>query len=775
MPRLSVFVRYFFKNFARLGPLRGSAVIAMLALAAVSGHPGVSVVSGAFDRILFDAMQELYERGHSSNVVVVNIDEPTLDALGLHDRLDHPQRLLARLKDARAVVLDLPFVPCSTELDLIQGMRENGKVVLTFPDCSKRNRNIDMLLPGPTLRDVAAGIGQRDITMGHFGVVEGFVPYARIGGRIYPHAALEALRVAGVVPPVDPQRYMRAHAVAVGQVRTDAVLAMLHGPEDLTQYSYLDVLDGRIPESDFAGKIVFIGHSAWLGEGRYEVSSLNTENVSHAQLDALITEAVENGHIVRKLPSSVTIPLFLLLTFCLVLICMFVPGRAMHIAAFGWGMLLFLVPLGLLAFHIWLPIGLLPFVWPLLYGFFAWERHGRMVALLRREVAELGAIAASIGTVRTHSTQAFGKGAGELRDVKAAMREVRAWQQLYVDVINQLPYPVFLAIGGKVVVWNAKAAEVMSVDVAANAAAEAPVTKIEALVAESIRSGSNVDREMSWNGRDHLLTCELLSETSRESSTSTAASQEAAPSHLVCLIDVADLKSGVSHAQLVLRHIAHDMRSPLSSILALIERRAMQTLESGASGDEHFLRDLRVQADYSLRVANGFMQLSRAEQLARENFVPILLDDIAEQAIDHISVRAQQKSIEMIGPNAGSEDVWVLGDPDMLERAIVNVLDNSVKYSAAGTKIEVWVTADGANDFTLHVRDQGIGMSQDSVRRLFEPFFQAEHRRDVDGGVGLGMPFVKAVIDRHGGTIDVVSRIGVGTELMIRMPRMSDT
>ncbi|WP_244130360.1 CHASE2 and HATPase_c domain-containing protein [Burkholderia sp. BCC0044] len=767
---MSAFIRYFFKNFARLGPVRGLAVVAMLAIAALSGHPGVSVVSGAFDRILFDAMQEFYERGHSSNVAVINIDEPTLEALGLHDRLDHPQKLLAHLKEARAVVLDLPFVPCSTELDLIQGMRENGKVVLTFPDCRKRTRNVDMLLPGPTLRDVAAGIGQRDITIGHFGVVEGFVPYARIGDRVYPHAALEALRVAGVVPPVDPKRYMKAHAVAVGQVRTDAVLAMLHGPEDLAQYSYLDVLDGRIPDSDFAGKIVFIGHSAWLGEGRYEVSSLNTDNVSHAQLDALITEAVENGHLVHKLPSSVTIPLFLLLTFGLVLNCMFVPGRAMHIAALGWGMLLFLIPLGLLAFHIWLPVGLLPFVWPVLYGFFAWERHGRMVALLRREVAELGAIAASIGTLRTNSAKAFGKGAGELRDVKAAMREVRAWQQLYVDVINQLPYPVFLTIGGKVAVCNAKAAEVMNAHVEGDATVEAPVTKIEMLVAESIRSRSNVEREMSWNGRDHLLTCELLSETSSESS----AGPEAAPSHLVCLIDVADLKSGVSHAQLVLRHIAHDMRSPLSSILALIERRGVQTLESGTSSDETFLRDLRQQADYSLRVANGFMQLSRAEQLVQEHFVPILLNDIAEQAIDHISVRAQQKSIMLVGPNAGDEDALVMGDPDMLERAIVNVLDNAVKYSPTGTQIEVWVTADDANHFTLHVRDQGIGMSQDSVRRLFEPFFQAERRRDVDGGVGLGMPFVKAVIDRHGGRIDVSSRIGEGTEFMIRMPGMGD-
>ncbi|WP_186144598.1 ATP-binding protein [Burkholderia gladioli] len=776
MNDLSRFAHRIFKSLTRLGPIRGLTIVAMVAVACLNGHPGISVVSGALDRILFDAMGELYERGHSSKVVVVNIDGPTVGALGMHSQLDQPERFLARLEDARAVVLDLPFAPCSNDAALLRGMRENGRVVLTFPDCNKRGDAIAMLSPDSTLRAVAAGTGQRDITIGHFGVVDGFVPYVRVGDRIYPHAALEALRVAGLTPPVDPKRYLQPHAVAVGQVRADTVLTSLHNPEDLPQYSYIDVLNGRIPDMAFAGKIVFVGHSMWLGEGSFQVSSLNTDDVSRAQLDALITEAVENGHLVRRMPSSTTIPVYILITLGLVLICMLVPGRRMHFAAIGWSTLVFVVPLLLLAFHIWLPVGFLPIMCPLIYGFFAWERHGRMVALLRRELAELRVISASIGSVqnaRAHQTPILWEG-GELHNVKAAMRQIRAWQRLYVDVINQLPYPVFLTMSGKVTVWNAKAADVLSTPNTKEAAMGGAVMQIEALVAESIRFHRNFIREVNWNGREHTLICEPLSAGAGESATEVAADNEAAVSHLVCLIDVADLKSIVSHDKLMLRHIAHDMRSPLSSILALIERRGLEVPASSISAgdDETFLNDLRQQADYSLRVANGFVQLSRAEQLVQEYFVPILLDDVAGQAIDRICVQAQQKSIALVGPGVVGNNALVLGDPGMLERALVNVLDNAVKYSPAHTTIEVWVTAERGDYFALHVKDQGIGMSEDSVRKLFEPFFQAQRRRDTDAGVGLGMPFVKTVIERHGGEVTVSSGLGIGTEFVIRMPAM---
>jgi CHASE2 domain-containing sensor protein/nitrogen-specific signal transduction histidine kinase len=757
-----------------LGPIRCLFLAAMLALAGFSGHPGGSVISGALDRLLFDAMASVYAHDRIRNVVVVNIDAPTLDTLGLMSLSGHSAALFDRMPGARSIVLDLPLAAGADFSGLAQGMQRNGRIVLLLPDSGARTAIATALPTGSALRDAAAALGQRDVTVGHFGVVDGFVPYVQSADGVRPHVALEALRVAGIQPPVDIARYLQPHAVALGQVRTDSALVMLNGAEDLPQYSYLDVLRGRVPESAFAGKIVFIGHSRWLGEGTFQVSSLSTDEVTRAQLDALITDAVASGHLVRELPGSIAVPVYVLLALGITLICLLVPGRRMHTAAIGWGVILFAVPLALLACHVWLPIGLLPFVCLLIYGFFAWERHGRMLSLLRREVTELRTIAASIGAAPIAQTPLLATiGAGdELQNVKLAMRQIRAWQKLYADMINQLPYPVFLAMGGKVAVWNAKASEMMAGMTSGDT--RAPFAQIEMLVSESLKIGGEVSREQQWGGREHLLVCEPLSASSgRGERSASSDDDEQTVSHLVCLIDIADVKRDVSHDKQVLRHIAHDLRSPLSSILALIERRgASESTVIGRQDDDAFLGDLRQQADYSLRVANAFMQLSRAEQLTPESFVPVMVEEVASEAIDHVSVKAAEKSIVVSGPHATVDSAFVLGDPDMLVRAFINVLDNAIKYSPPKTEIDVTlVTPDNAN-IEVRVQDQGIGMSEETVARLFEPFFQANRRKDADSGVGLGMPFVKAVIERHGGSIEVRSEPGQGTTFIVRLQAM---
>ncbi len=107
----------------------------------------------------------------------------------------------------------------------------------------------------------------------------------------------------------------------------------------------------------------------------------------------------------------------------------------------------------------------------------------------------------------------------------------------------------------------------------------------------------------------------------------------------------------------------------------------------------------------------------------------------------------------------------------MLMRAVVNVVDNAIKYSPAGTTVALTVDVGADGALVLSVIDEGIGMTDETVRRLFEPFFQAERKPDGSGGVGLGLPFVKAVIERHGGTVDVRSAPGRGTAFALILPR----
>lgn len=750
-----------------LGPIRGLFVVVMLVLAALSGHPGSGVMSGALDRVFFDVMAPLVARPSTGRVVLVNIDAKTAAQLDLRQMGQAAQPLLEHLSAAGSVAIDLPLSRALDNSSLEAGMRTYPRALLITPMITDPVMGNPVLTLPPTAVSLAAGLSQREVAIGHYGVVTGFVPYVESPIGVRAHIALDALRAAGITPPLRTDDFMQPYALSVGGERTQAVMTMLPRGMPLPQYSYLDVAQGRVPKSAFAGKAVFVGHLAWRGEGAFQTSSLDTHEVSHAQLDALLADAVAAGNLAREVPSAVGVPIYVALALGIVLICLLVPGRAMHVAAIGWGVFIFALPLAMLAFHVFLPLGFLPFVCLLIYVFFAWDRHSRTLAMLRRELSEWRAIAASIQPAHQMPTTPALTSGGDLAEIKAAMRQVRGWQTLYVDMINQLPYPVFLAMEGKVAVWNAKAAALMHADAPGE---DAPGTtqalaQVEQLVAESVRMGGDASREITWSGRAHMLLCEpLSSEGAQPGGTSRA-------SHLICLVDIDDVKELVSHDKRMLRHVAHDLRSPLTTILSLIDRHGEGTGDSGTQSDRAFLQDLRQQAAYSLRIAKDFMQLSRAERLDRAAFEPIALADIASEALDHVWLAAEQKQIALQDADITIDDTQVDGDADMLMRSVVNVLDNAIKYSPSHTKVSVRIDAVDGNAVALQVIDEGIGMTEDTIHRLFEPFFQAERKPDGSGGVGLGLPFVKAVIERHGGTVDVRSQPGRGTVFALILPR----
>ncbi|MPV70233.1 ATP-binding protein [Burkholderia sp. BE17] len=756
-----------------IGPWRGLVVLVMLALAAFSGHPGSGVVSGALDRVLFDTMARVVAHPSTRQVVVVNLDEGAVARMGPHSMGGCLAKLLGALGKARSVTLDLAMLPGLDYSSLQAGMRACPRTVLVEPNTAVDTAGCPGVLLPLALSSMAAACSQRIITTGHYGVVSGFVPYSVLAGTRYAHVALDALRVAGIEPPLPVAEFVRPYAQSIRGARTEAVMTMLPTSMHLTQYSYSDVLQQRVPKDAFDGKVVFVGNQAWGGEGMFQISSLNSLEVTRSQLDALIADAVASGNLAREASFAVALPIYLALALGVVLICVLVPGRALHLAVLAWGVLIFAVPLVMLVFHIWLPLGLLPVVCLMIYGFFAWERHARILSMLRGELHEWWAIAAALHSPE-HAAEVAAPAcsSGELANIKAALLQVRSWQKLYVDVINQLPYPVFLAMDGHVAVWNAKAAALTGMDAADQpAASRLPFVQVERLVAESVRTGGDISREIEWEGRVHMLRCAVLSSGPDSEITPGGTTQTA---HLVCVIDFGGVKELFSHDERMLRHIAHDLRSPLTAILSLIDRQgASAGDDSLAQSDGAFLSDLRRQASYSLRIAKDFMQLSRAERLGRVDFEPVALSEVAEEAIDQNWLAAEQKGVVLCEPVVLVEDTLVAGNADMLMRAVVNVVDNAIKYSSSGAVVSLAIGEADDGELVLSVTDDGIGMTDETVRRLFEPFFQAEPKADGSAGVGLGLPFVKAVIERHGGRAVVRSTLGGGTVIALILPRIS--
>ena len=749
----------FMRQLTRTTKARIAFIGLALVLAAFSGHPLGATMSGALDKVLFDTAARFFSHPSSQEVAVVLIDGKTLREYGTDGLTARTAELLKHLDQAASITLDYPLASDAHTGELARAIAANRRVVLPLSRSALEPADA---LPS-VLRDQAAGSGQRHFTLGHYGAVNGFAPEQ--GG--YPHIVLEAIRVAGAQHVHEPlQTHLRYYALSLASTRQHAVLVMLGAPARLPHYSFADVIDGHVPAEAFADKLVFVGDAMGTDAG-FQVSSLNMDAVSRPQLDALVADAVISGNMASELPVYVAIPIYLALALGMVGICLLARGGWMHVCAIAWGAGMLVLPMLLLAtLHRWLGLGLLPVVCLLIYVHFAWERLRRTQNLLKREIDKLRHLRADVAVAEAEAS-------GEqnlvhrdpLDQIRHAMREIREWQSTFVTMINQLPYPVFVATDGKLSVWNAKAAHVL---VESRDEQDAiTLARVQRLVAEHCGDEENTSVEVMLGGREHMLLCVPYASVDNALQPGYAQTHS---SFLVCLIDIAGIKQGVTHDKLALRHIAHDLRSPLSTILSLIEERT-EELQQGVGHDQAFLEDLRRQADYSLRVAKDFLQLSRAEQLGRDNFAPVALLDLAAEAADQLWPAAQNKSIELIGPECELDDTLLSGHADMLIRALVNVIDNALKYSPPSTAITLRIVDTGDGQMALHVSDQGIGIAEGDLPQLFNPFFQVSGKSEVDLGVGLGLPFVKTVIERHGGSITVTSEPGRGTDVCMVLPR----
>lgn len=219
-----------------------------------------------------------------------------------------------------------------------------------------------------------------------------------------------------------------------------------------------------------------------------------------------------------------------------------------------------------------------------------------------------------------------------------------------------------------------------------------------------------------------------------------------------------------------LRFLSHDMRAPLNSILALTD---LKRSESENTRHSETLAQFDFYAYKTLALVDGFVELSRAEAIELRSR-PTNLTELIAQCCDGAWVHAQQKQIQ-IDTASLPEAAWINADAGLLERAWTNLLDNALKYSPNGTAITCTVERDNT-DWVAQISDQGRGMDAASLEAAFSPFTRIDEQRpDNPPGVGLGLAFVRTVITRHGGHIDVQSQPGVGTRFTIRLPALDLT
>ena len=223
---------------------------------------------------------------------------------------------------------------------------------------------------------------------------------------------------------------------------------------------------------------------------------------------------------------------------------------------------------------------------------------------------------------------------------------------------------------------------------------------------------------------------------------------------------------------------SHELRTPLAALLGFIE-----TLQGPAKNDpvarEKFLGIMQGQATRMARLIDDLLSLSRIELNAHlQPNTPLDLAPIVRQVADGLQTLARDRDV-VIKVVAPSDALIVLGDRDELIRALENLVENALKYGAAGKRIDITLmrgqTRAGVPEVRVAVRDYGPGIAPEHLPRLTERFYRVDVADSrAQGGTGLGLALVKHVLNRHGGRLSIESTPGAGASFTMHLPLHTD-
>lgn len=207
-----------------------------------------------------------------------------------------------------------------------------------------------------------------------------------------------------------------------------------------------------------------------------------------------------------------------------------------------------------------------------------------------------------------------------------------------------------------------------------------------------------------------------------------------------------------------LAFISHDIRAPLGAAMLLLDH-----FERNKYTDRmrHLLERARVMSD-------GFLQASRAEMSDVNKFKVLDMVSLVQQVMDDVYELLTAKKISL-QVDFSDENLWVRGDFGLLFRAVSNVLLNAVNYSPENSRISVILQRDG-EVLILRVVDQGPGISEEQIKKLFKRFSRLDGVYQTQDGSGLGLYFVGVTINKHRGSVAVKSDTGQGADFIITLP-----
>lgn len=769
----------------------------------------------AYDRLL--RAQNVPAR---EDIIIVAIDDFSLKELGKWPwpRSQHAALIQQiNLAKPQAIGVDILF----SELEnkalntddkgdqlLTTALTNSSKVIL--PLVSMNNgTGLQAVPPIPILANSAAGLGHIHLELDDDGVARSVFLREGTQGLWWPHFAL-ALYAIGQRQPLQIERLKSYPGTVANQQASTTEKGIWHRDFQMhipyygssghfSTIPYVSVLRGEVPADFFRDKYVLIGPTAQGMADAFPTPVTSNEGaLSGIEINANILASLLDGRSIIKFSAWQTASVSLFTILLALLSFLFFSPRTALLTVIALIIGMIITSVTLLRFGFWLPPASSILVLTIAYPLWSWRRLEAAIGFLGEEFILLDQEPHLLPEFNPDLTLANGTQVPTKRAIQdklerhitamhAATRRVRDLRQFVTDSLTSLPDATMVTTtDGNVVLTNPAAVEYFK-SIGMPHVIDTLVPYLFSNMSHPHTIYSNEQDHFSWwhildlNQSEVLIKgVEVIDPKSRDLIIKSAPCYSAKKvldkkvliGWIISIIDISEIRQAERRRDETLHFISHDMRAPQASILALIE---LQKNPKTAIPHEDFLNRIEKASNTTLRLADSFVQLAHAEsndyRYSELDFQDILID-----ATEEMWTLAKAKRIQLI-TNIPEGDYPVRVDRSLMTRVLTNLLSNAIKYSPTDTIVTCTLAFETKNlndSIVCSIQDQGYGIARSDQSRLFQRFQRLGYGKSAEqiknDGIGLGMVFVKTVIDRHFAQIGFTSVPGEGTCFTITIP-----
>jgi signal transduction histidine kinase len=236
------------------------------------------------------------------------------------------------------------------------------------------------------------------------------------------------------------------------------------------------------------------------------------------------------------------------------------------------------------------------------------------------------------------------------------------------------------------------------------------------------------------------------------------------PGMIINLSYIGALKRSERTRAKMLNFLSRDIRSPITSLISLTQ--SSQLLDGSA---KEMAEQIQPLARRSLKLADNFLHLARAEVAETASFTDTNFVEVAHNAMDEVYVQAKAKQVKLLR-QFSEDEIWLRGDLVLLERALVNLLENAIEFSPSEGEVTVTLSIKNAR-LVCEIKDQGPGIPEHNLKDIFIPFMQADSNQLMrKRGGGLGLSLVKVVAEKHHGSVTAGKGENGGAVFTLTLP-----